>query len=67
MSEQTAHVHQDKPVLYSTKETSEILGVTEKTLYLWRLRKQGPPYLRLMGKCRYLDIPRWIEANTVRH
>ena len=68
MSETTTHVQPDRPVLYSTKETAKILGVTEKTLCLWRQQgRHQPPYLRLLGKCRYIDVPEWIEENAIRH
>jgi predicted DNA-binding transcriptional regulator AlpA len=41
--------------LYSPKEVAELLGVTENSLYRWRVAGEGPPYLQLSahGPVRY--------------
>ncbi len=36
--------------LYSPKEVAELLGVNEHTLYKWRVRGDGPPFVKLSDK-----------------
>jgi Helix-turn-helix domain len=35
--------------LLTEKEAAELLGVSVNTLQAWRLRKCGPPYVKLIG------------------
>lgn len=44
-----------------------ILGITEETLRIWRLRSSGPPYIKLFGRYRYAldDIASWQESQRI--
>lgn len=49
---------------FTIKQVSELCGVTPKTLYQWRRRQEGPPYVKMGGKCvRYLthEFEAWFE------
>jgi hypothetical protein len=40
-----------------------------RTLAAWRLRRQGPPYIRCGKAIRYSvdDLRAWIDGNRVTH
>ncbi len=56
-----------KPVklhMLSTAQLAERLGVTQVTLRSWRMREQGPPYIRISPRrvrYRVEDVERWEE------
>ena len=50
--------------LITPKELSNILGVSESTLAVWRTQKTYPlPYVKVGGRIRYdlKDIDIWLE------
>ena len=49
------------------KEAARIIGVAPKTLCMWRLKKQGPAYIRRVGRIYYerRDITAWLSNNRV--
>ena len=50
--------------LITPKELSNILGVSESTLAVWRAQKTYPlPYVKVGGRIRYdlKDIDIWLE------
>ena len=53
--------------LYTPKEVAEMFGFDERTMAIWRSKKEGPRYTKL-GKNVYYkiaDIHAWIDANAV--
>ena len=56
--------------LLTAPEVAQILRVSEDRLVMWRHRKQGPPYVKLVagnaGSIRYSrsDLEAWVAANT---
>lgn len=54
--------------LLTVEEVSEILRVPVRTLYDWRLRRQGPPGFRVGAHVRYDldDLEEWIEEQKER-
>jgi excisionase family DNA binding protein len=59
------------PILITSKELAEILGVSANTLTSWRIidkkmeKKPRIPFLKLGNKVRYKlsDIKKFIESN----
>ena len=53
--------------LLTTNEVARKLRLTPRTLAIWRVRGEGPPYLKLGRDVRYslLDLEAWL-ATTVR-
>ena len=53
-----------RPVLWSTAEVCEYLGISIETLYHWRSRNYGPPARRVGRSLRYVaaDVVTWFEA-----
>ena len=54
--------------LLTPAEAAEYVGLTEETLLRWRMRGQGPAFLKLGRKVvRYsrADIDAWAEARRV--
>lgn len=52
--------------LLSTKEIAEILGLTRKTIYMWKWRKKNLPFIKV-GKSvrvRKEDLAAFITKNT---
>ena len=52
--------------LLNTREASEYLGISDRTLERWRLAGQnGPPFIKLGHLCRYAvaDLDRWVAAG----
>ena len=49
----------------STKELSDILGLNPCTLRCWRMRKQGPPWVKIGRVARYAvsAVNAWIEKQ----
>ena len=44
----------------TTAETSALLGVPARTLEKWRLRADGPPFLKHRGTVRYRP---WVDRS----
>lgn len=56
----------------STKELAELLRLKEQTLRAWRLRGDGPRYIKLGGPkapvvYRWSDVEAWLEERTYSH
>ncbi len=53
--------------LYSPKEVAEMLGVTENSLYRWRVANEGPPFVQLTrnGPVRYErdKLTAWMDER----
>ena len=45
-------------------DVAELLGVTVQTLANWRVKKVGPPWIKLVGAVRYdeSDLRDWIAS-----
>lgn len=55
----------EKNEMLSTREAAEYLKCSMATLYYWRRKGVGPPYLRLEHLIRYAkkDLDMYIENN----
>ena len=53
--------------LHTTKEVAHVLGVAASTLRQWRMKGEGPPYIRCGGITRYrqADVESWLRSATV--
>ena len=53
--------------LLTAAELSALIKVKEETLERWRMRGQGPPYIKLGKLVRYAraDIAEWVQAGRV--
>lgn len=53
--------------LLSTKELSEYLNISEKTLIQYRLKGIGPRYVKIGHLVRYrkVDADHWVVRNLV--
>jgi excisionase family DNA binding protein len=51
---------------WSSDTVAELLRLTRNTLEKWRVRGEGPPFVKLGGAVRYRrsDVLAWIEENT---
>jgi excisionase family DNA binding protein len=51
---------------WSSDYVAELLVLTRNTLEKWRVRGEGPPFVKLGGRVRYRrsDVLAWIEENT---
>ncbi len=53
--------------LLTTPQAAEILGFSPRALEGWRLRGNGPPYLKIGGRravrYRLSDIMSWCESD----
>ncbi len=58
----------DRPRLWTTAETAEFLGITERALVRRRQRGTGPDYVRVGRLIRYAprDVGMWVQAQTRR-
>jgi len=56
------------PAGLAPKQIADDIGVTLATLRNWRLRRFGPPYLKLGKSVRYpqADYLAWRESKRVR-
>lgn len=53
--------------LLTTDEAAALVGMKERTLRVWRMKGQGPAYVKLgNGRVRYSRqaIDEWVAANT---
>jgi len=57
----------------STKDLAELLGLKPQSLRAWRLRGNGPKYIRLGQGTkapvvyRWRDVEEWLVERTFRH
>lgn len=53
--------------LLTEKETADLLGVSVKTLPVWRHKGKGPDYVKIESSIRYklADINAYIKKKTV--
>lgn len=51
--------------LLSEREAAKLVSVSIRTIQQWRLRGEGPPFLKIGRAVRYSveDIERWIETR----
>ena len=52
----------------NSRELAELLGVREKTVFMWRWRGIGPPYRKINGHLVRYDpgeIAAWIEGQAI--
>jgi predicted DNA-binding transcriptional regulator AlpA len=57
-----------QPRLLRDEEAADFLGIKRRTLSDWRLRRCGPPYVRISNRCvRYAqnDLEFWIKGRVV--
>lgn len=57
----------ERPRLWSSEETADFLGISEKALRRRRERGTSPPYIQMGRSVRYApgDVAKWLRANTV--
>ena len=49
-------------------QTAEFLGLQPATLALWRVKKKGPPFVRISANCvryRVQDLKEWIDSKII--
>jgi excisionase family DNA binding protein len=53
------------PDLLSVSELAEYLGVPLSTIYLWRVRGEGPPGFKVGKQVRYrvADVANWLDTK----
>lgn len=51
----------------SEREAGEYLGLSQRTLQEWRLKRQGPAYLKLGRRIAYdvADLDTFMSANRI--
>ena len=57
--------HHFNPLL-TEKDVGHLLNLTPSCLQAWRLKGDGPPFIRISGRCiryRHTDVEAWIEDN----
>lgn len=56
----------EKPRRLRTAEAAEYIGVSPWTLWHWRAKSEGPPYLKYKQTLLYdlKDLDAWIAAQT---
>ena len=53
--------------LLTQKELARILHIRERTTETWRLRGEGPPFVRISRRCvryRVADVRRWVSERV---
>ena len=55
------------PRRLSEREAGEYLGLSQRTLQEWRLKRQGPAYLKLGRRIAYdiADLDTFMSANRI--
>ncbi len=55
--------------LLNETQAAQLLGITIRALQGWRLRGDGPLYVKLGRLVRYRrsEIERWLDAHSRRH
>jgi predicted DNA-binding transcriptional regulator AlpA len=69
MRERNTQDHQMAPAaLLDTVQAARFLGLGERTLQNWRVRGEGPAFLRAGRSVRYSpeDLERWLAARRFR-
>ena len=53
------------PAMLTSKQAAEYLLVPEQTLRLWRVQREGPPWIKLGRLVRYSmdDLQLWLAKN----
>ncbi len=51
--------------LLSVEDLAELLGVPQKSIYVWRAKGEGPPAARIGRYLRWrrVDVDRWVEQQ----
>ena len=65
-----ASTAQISPMIVSTEEAATILGLAPRTLQDFRLRGEGPPFVKLTRRrVGYFisDLEAWARARTVKN
>lgn len=57
----------DPDFLMNENQAAELLGLSVRTLQNWRLRGDGPVYVKIGKAVRYKrrDVSEWLKANTI--
>jgi predicted site-specific integrase-resolvase len=57
----------DPEYLMTEVQTCELLSVSTRTLQAWRLRGNGPVFVKIGRSVRYKrrDIANWVRDNTL--
>jgi predicted DNA-binding transcriptional regulator AlpA len=57
-----------KGSLVDVKAAARLLGLSESTLNKWRLRGEGPVFVRMGRAIRYCppDLDEWVKSNRRR-
>lgn len=52
--------------LLNNDQTADLLGVSRRTLPVWRIQGRGPNFIKIGKLVRYKreEIDAWIDANT---
>jgi len=60
--------NRDLQRLLNEKDASELLGVAQGTLAIWRHHGKGPSYVKVGTSIRYkyLDLLQYIEEATIK-
>lgn len=55
--------------LWSSREASEFLNVSQATLSRWRQRREGPPFVSVGGLARYNppSVRAWVLEREREH
>ena len=66
MSDETTRDAEDFDLM-TAEETAALLGIKETTLYKWRERGQGPPYIKMGGALRFRRnaVKRWLDESEI--
>ena len=56
----------DPEFLLTETQASELTGLSVRTLQAWRVRGEGPVFVKLGRAVRYRrrDLLAWVDANT---
>lgn len=59
---------QNRDALLNETAVARILGMSVRTLQGWRLRGEGPPFVKIRSAVRYQvrEVLNWIEEQKVR-
>lgn len=57
----------DPDFLLSETQASDLTGLSTRTLQAWRVRGEGPRFVKVGRAVRYRrrDVVAWIEQNTL--
>ena len=59
----------NSPVMVSTKQASELTGLSTAWFTQKRVARGGPPFIKAGGSVRYRvsDLHEWFDKNKVKH